>query len=527
MQIDGRLAGNSGSFETEICIIGAGAAGITLARELRNTGVDICLVESGGLTVTAENQDLADGANVGHTYFPLNTTRLRVFGGSTGHWTGWCRPMEAIDFERRDWVPESGWPYGLEELIPFYERAQTIMQIGPYNYLPENWESLSNSPWPFTSRSAGTGQYQSPRIVNRMIQFSPPVRFSEAYGDALFGADNIRVFLDSPVTTINADANGSRIKSVSISPLSGKPFNISAKHFILCAGGLDNARILLLSDEVHNNGLGNQHDLVGRYFMNHTWCEASGIVASMQELQAAFYEYGQTVAKTENGQDVNVQGFFALSRETQAREGILNLSLVPTPRADLRALFTQPKDKDRWFSRLGRAIGGIDQLVSQSVRNTLSRSSEYPVFGLVNEIEQAPNPDSRVTLTHELDVLGQRKLQLDWRMTELDIRSLARGQEILGAELARNGLGRIVAPIDPDSGWPTGQIGNWHHIGTTRMHDSPNKGVVNANCTVHGISNLHVAGSSVFPTAGYCNPTLTIVALAIKLADHLKTQLAA
>jgi len=259
--------------------------------------------------------------------------------------------------------------------------------------------------------------------------------------------------------------------------------------------------------------------------MNHTWCEASGIVASQQELQATFYEYGKTVARSASGPDVEVQGFLALSPQTQAQEGILNLSLVPTPEAHLRALFTQPMDNDGWFSRLGRAIGGIDDLVSQSFRNTISSTADYPVFGLVNEIEQAPNPDSRVTLTDDLDVLGQRKLQLDWRLTDLDIWSVARGQEILGAELARNGHGRIVAPIEPDAGWPTGQIGNWHHIGTTRMHESPSKGVVDANCKVHGISNLHIAGSSVFPTAGYCNPTLTIVALAIKLADHLKSQL--
>jgi choline dehydrogenase-like flavoprotein len=149
-------------------------------------------------------------------------------------------------------------------------------------------------------------------------------------------------------------------------------------------------------------------------------------------------------------------------------------------------------------------------------------------FQLNTRIEQAPNPDSRVTLSTEKDELGVPRANLHWALTELDKRSIRTLHFILGQQIGQAGLGRVklmdYLQDENDYSWPEGTDGGWHHMGTTRMSDDPRQGVVDANCQIHGIQNLYVAGAACYATSAAPNPTLTLVALSLRLSDFLKRQ---
>jgi hypothetical protein len=288
--------------------------------------------------------------------------------------------------------------------------------------------------------------------------------------------------------------------------------------------------VLLVSNRVEKEGLGNRHDLVGRFFMEHPHLESGYFLPSGSHVSIKAYSYSPQRVNNRR-----VSGLVSLTPETLRREKLVGFSAVLMPRslseisqgvASLRVIvralrhWTLPDD---FVKHLGNVIGDIDDVATVAVEK-VSRRREGAVglASLYNRTEQAPNPDSRVTLSNERDPFGKNRVRLAWRLSEIDKRSIRRAHAIIGEELGRAGLGRFHLDLDESPAWPPLLIGGFHHMGTTRMHVDPKRGVVNANCQVHGISNLFVAGSSVFPTSGYTGPTLTIVALALRLADHLK-----
>jgi len=513
MLIDGRDIDNGSVFQTDICIIGAGAAGISIAKELHGTSIDVCLVESGGLIAESDTQSLAGGENVGHPYFDLETTRLRMFGGTTGVWSGWCRPLDAIDFKQRDWIPHSGWPISLVEIEDYYKRAQQICQLGPYEYNPDNW-NLSEAP---------RYDFSNSKLVNRLIQFSPPTRFGEEYRQLLSQSNNTRIFLNSNVLLINTNKEGNHTTDVAARSLNGNQFKIHAKYFIIAAGGIENARLLLLSNSVHKAGLGNSRDVVGRYFMNHFFVTTGGVILSEYKKNDNFYCKHISVIDDKK-RKAKIMGYVNFTEQTQESQNMLNVSFNLLP-SDISSVFLAEENDEQWYSGIGRVFGNIDELTKGAINRLHAKfepSALERIYQLLNIAEQSPNPNSRVTLADTIDELGQRKVRLDWQLQEIDLLSIERGHKVLGAELARLGLGRVVNILEASEGWPAEYIGDWHHMGTTRMHENPLKGAVDADCKLHDVDNLFVAGSSVFPTSGYSNPTLTIVALSIRLADYLK-----
>ena len=523
MFVDFRSLEDGALIECDLCIIGAGAAGITIARELAGLRTQVCLVEAGGLEAEPDVQDIYAGANVGHRYADLDATRLRFFGGTTNHWEGFCAPLAPIDFEVRSWVPYSGWPITRENLDPFYRRAQEICQLGRYAYGAEVWEDLGRKPHDF-----------DPDAVELCFwQQSPPTRFGEVYRTELERARNVKVLLHGNVTNIQPDPGVATIRHVEVRTLDGKRGRVTAKIYVLACGGIENARLLLVSDDVAPGGLGNSHDLVGRFFMDHPHTEPA--VVALDDADALFGVYGQHQLK-----GVPFDPSFCASPVLQEREQVLN------SHAFLFRRMEQPAGvqaaRRLWYEvRQGRVPEDLTEQVWTLVRDLddvavfgYSRivtgerpapSVETPYLSLRSE--QAPNPTSRVTLGHKRDALGLRRIELDWRLTEVDWRTVEVMAKALGAEITRLDLARVRLAdwlLDGTAAWPRGMHGGPHHLGTTRMAADPKAGVVDANSRVHGIDNLYVAGSSVFPTGGCANPTLTIVALALRLADRL-TQL--
>ncbi len=518
MFIDARSLPPGETVDTDVCIVGSGPAGITLAREFAGRPFRTCLVESGGLDFDDKTQSLYKGKNIGLNYYPLEGARLRYFGGTSGAWAGRCRPLEPFDFETREWVPYSGWPLKRSDLDPFYARSQSVCQLGPYEYEPEYWETEKRRRLPF----------KSDRIRTKIFQYSPPTRFGTVYREQLSSAPNVKTLLNGNLVELETTSNAQTVTRARIACLNGKQFWIKAKRFVLACGGIETARILLLSNKIQKAGLGNQYDLVGRFFMDHA-CPKTGLVfPSRSDISFALYDLVQ--------REHHMVASLTLSPETMREEKLLHacITLYGTDIASqskgsraLRYLLNHLRKgevPDEFWRNFRDVITDIEDVAVAGYRKLSGQREDEPVqaYGIEMMIEQQPNPESRVTLSTDRDELGQNRPQLNFQFSDSEKHTLRRTQEILGQELGRAGLGRVKLTLDedPEDAWY--RVMGFHHIGTTRMSDNPKTGVVDTNCRVHGVSNLYIASSSVFPTSGFANPTLTIVTLAIRLADHIK-----
>jgi choline dehydrogenase-like flavoprotein len=539
MIIDARSLPPDEILETDLCIIGAGPAGMTIAREFANQDIRVCLVESGGLESDPDTQSLCDGETIGDPYPDLKEGRRRQFGGTAHAWeapigynqSGWrCLPLDEIDFEQRDWLPHSGWPFSRSHLDPFYQRAHQVCQIGPFTYRVEDWEGAAGRRLPF----------QGDRVVTTMSQYASRTPFTQEYREEISRADTITTLLHATVVEIETDETTRTATRLRVAGLDGKQFWLSARVFVLATGGIENARLLLLSNRQQPTGLGNQHDLVGRFFMERPIISCGMLMPSSQKLfdQTGLYDI------------VSVRGIPVMARvrltdEVMRREHLLNngAQLFPRPQPRQKAAtqairsllksIGRPEKAIDSFKHLNTLIRGGDYLAAAAFWVTLRKfpglhrgdwsflpyeKRRFSMFEVIYQIEQSPDPDNRVMLSTERDRLGLNKAEIHWRLNEIDRRTIQRVKEIWAEEFDKAGLGHLQ--LEPELKFD--KLAMHHHMGTTRMHSDPKQGVVDANGKVHGITNLFITGSSIFPTAGYANPTLTIIALALQLADYLK-----
>jgi choline dehydrogenase-like flavoprotein len=491
--IDAREVARHSTVETNLCIIGAGAAGIAIAREFRDRASRVCLLESGGFTPDGATQRLYGGVSLGQDYFLLSQARTRQFGGSTNCWMGICRPLDADDFEARDWIPHSGWPFDREALLPYYRRAQEVCRLGPFRY---EGAEVSSPLLPQLALNDGD-------VVTRCFHIAP-TRFGEVYRDEITSAANIDTYLYANAVEIEPREGGRAVEHIHVKTLDGNDFRVRPGAVVLATGGIENARLLLASHRVQTAGFGNANDLVGRFFMEHPHTVAGEFIAVDSDRWGLYRQHRRG--------GVGVLGLLTLSEAARRRERLAN--------------FTATVGGER---PLVGFEGGISASAAAFARPRRDAPAEALKFAWSNECEQIPNPESRVKLSHDRDALGMNRVTLTWRLTSQDKSSLRRSHEILARELGRSGIGRMKladALLADDDGWPADVIGGRHHMGTTRMHADPKRGVVDGDGRVHGVENLFVAGSSVFPTSGSANPTLTVVALALRLADHLKARFA-
>lgn len=541
MIIDARSLPAGKVIETDVCVVGAGTAGITLAREFVGKKFRVCLLESGGLEPEPETQALAEGENVGREYFPLGTARARCFGGTATRWDipidgvhlgARLRPLDAIDFEKRDWVPHSGWPFGKTHLDPYYARAQSFCHVEPATFDTKDWERLGGM----------TGLPLNGAGVETVIfKFGSRDVFLQESRNEIMRAENITTYLHANVLEIETDETAQTVTGVRAVCLDGKQLRVKARFYVLATGGIAVPRLLLSSNKVQRAGLGNQNDLVGRFFMEHMHFWSSVFVPSTDVAQksAAFYTQIHSVNA------VPILAKLAVGESAQRREGLLNHCVQLIPRVmskpyhypdngrqpitskgidSFKAITSAvrhgqvPDDCGGHLGNVARDMGDIAKVGFRKLLRSLS--GKRMVFILAHMTEQSPHPDSRVTLSEERDKLGMKRVQLDWRLSPLDIRSGERAQDVMDEELRRAGLGWVNVHHNGDLP-PSDLHGGYHHMGSTRMHTDPKQGVVDETCRVHGVSNLFIAGPSVFPTGGYANPVLTIVALAIRLAEYV------
>ena len=504
MILDAQSLPQDAVVQADICIAGAGAAGMTLARELSGRGLQICLLEGGGFDPEENGQDPYRGEDVGAQQVALHTCRLRYLGGTTNHWSGWCRRLLPEVFQARSWIDE-GWPFDYQTLAPYYELAHRTCQIGANEFDAQvvgDRAGLTTLPLDAT------------RVQSILYQYSPPTRFGSHYRPDLENAADITTYLHANLVNIAMTQNGQAIESFDCVSAAGTPFQVVADTYVIAMGGIENARILLASNRQASKGVGNDNDNVGRYFMEHPHYYFDFFVVLDDQWDVSFYNQfhrGLTVdGSFPNGLDTIYRAALALAPEVCVREQL------PFMACTIGSVYQPEMEPER--------TGAIDV---ERIR-TLMRLAENQgasLYKLELRAEQRPIPDSRITLLEDLDGNGVPRVRMDWRIAEQDRADAQRTMALISAEMARNGLGRVFLTVDDDERFlPTQIVGGCHHMGSTRMNQDPTKGVVDGNCRVHGLDNLYVAGSSVFPTGGYANPTLTLVALAHRLAEHLATE---
>ncbi|WP_194151046.1 FAD-dependent oxidoreductase [Sphingomonas glacialis] len=527
-----------------VCVVGAGPVGIALALRLAELGRDVVLLEAGGTTHDASKQDAYRGTVTDPAlHYPLDEYRERRLGGTSTIWGGRCMPLDPIDFAPRDWIPDSGWPIGPDALAAYYPDANRLCEAGAFAY-------TLDAAFPDVRKPMIAGFAGQHFTSDTLERFSCPTDFGKRYRDRLAQSPRIRVLLGAAVTHIALNADGTAVTGLSVRTDAGATVPIVAQAYVLATGGLETARLLLASRDVQPSGIGNAHDVVGRYYM----CHLAGTIGAFHATGAVWHGYDMAAdgsycrrrlaltAETQTAQRIgNFVARLHHPRIADPAHGASVLSalylgrmLVPAHYrkrlADEGAGGIATTARHAWnIARDPLAVAGfakqmlVDRRLAERKFPSVVVAPKNNVYSLDFHAEQEPQPDSRVTLGEDRDAFGMPRLTVDWRYTRGDVTTVQTALALLSDDLARSGCGRF--DFDPDMVETEmtryGAYGG-HHIGTARMGDDPRRSVVDKDCRVHGIANLHLAGAAVFPTSSQANPTLTAVALALRLADRLQ-----
>lgn len=508
----------------DVCIIGSGAAGMTIAREFLGARWNALVLEGGGEYFEPASQEPYRSSVIGLPHNGIHQGRARAIGGSTTLWAGQALPLTDIDFEAREWVPLSGWPFGKQELAPYYLRAEQVMQLPHASYDLNSWP-----------RPEPPGQYDPELLRLLYSQFAAQPDFAVKYRAAIAGAPNVTLVTHANVTCLEANSEASGIRHVVCRSFRGKTLIARASYYIVCCGGIDSARLLLASRTVEPQGVGNRCDVVGRYFQDHPGVNVGSVLLRDRR---RFRRQLEAFRKGGINHAIKV----AATPEFQRRHRILNVAgeifypqrlddPIAAVKTILRAMRARPV-RGELTAALRRVLREPLQVADAAFRYYAQKrpaSSGVVAPHLGVGCEQLPYANSRILLSEEIDGLGMPKVILDWRVTNMEVRTL----EIFLTALASEWRRLEIADLDPGSctfrGRERGLHGSFadanHHIGTTRMGSDPKVSVTDPQCRVHGYRDLYVASSAVFPTSGFSNPTLTIIALSVRIADEIKSRL--
>ena len=482
----------------DFCICGAGVAGITLALKL-SLKFNVLLIEGGDLDYSEESQQLYKGNITGQRYFTPDITRLRYFGGTSNHWSGWCTPMQEHDFKSKPYVEYSGWPIQRADLEPYLREAEEILDLPvSYDY------SEYSSGWNADKFITASGDLKTLRY-----KWSAPTRFGKKFKTEIENSKNISCFLNANIIDLELNQNLSHLDTLEIKNFSGKSFKIAAKTYVLATGGIENPRILLNANKQLKNGLGNKNDLVGRFFTDHNNKDVGEFILEDTARNGLIKKWSDDWKKNNS--------YFSPSKEFIHRKQILNFGIFIEPN-DSITLKRSFKDKlQHLLCDIDFTQGSIEKIYDKPC----------PVDGTIRVVsEQALNPASRIILSQESDRFGLKRINIDWKQSEIDKTTIQEATICLAEIFAKNSIGRIRIEdwvLTNDLVYPINdEVAGHHHMCTTRMSDSPEKGVVDRNQRVFDINNLYIAGSSVFSNPGHDSPTITIVQMTLRLAKHLE-----
>lgn len=549
MLIDSSSVATSAVIEADICIIGAGPAGISVAREFIGSSLRVVLLESGNFEDDRHIQELGQGA-VNSQYFGANALavgRKRRFGGTPNSWAyttepgdgrryARCLPPEALDFESHADEPSLCWPVSFDQLRPSFEKAQNVWNGGRFDYEVDAW-------------ACGLRPIETPngQLSTRICQHGPNDVFILRYRDDLLSADNLDVYITCTAVALGSKGNSGEVHNLVVAGSDGRTFSVVARTYILACGGVENVQLLLSSEMTQPGKRGNRHDNIGRYVTDHPEFRMGYILPTDSDVyeKIALYDIRRV------GRQM-VSGFLTISTEVKRSEKLLNMSVALTPQRagfgtgahlameSLAASIRRRQASPRIFADIWSIVSSPFDAVAFLRNRKTENYSEYRGgwsrpdadrqqfrrIELWSAFEQTPQRDNRLSLTSDRDWLGRNTLQFDHCWSKVDRENIQRSMTIFTEQIEAAGLGCVQRWADLEGHSRPRFRGLHHPMGGTRMHVDPRLGAVDEDCLVHGLSNVYVAGSSVFTTGvGYANPTLTLLALAMRLADHLKASL--
>lgn len=507
----------------DVCICGAGPAGITLARKLAKS-CTVLLLEAGGMSFSRESQDFYKATTSGVKYFPLDHYRMRHFGGTSAMWGGVCRLLDKEDFESKPYMKYSGWPISKADLDPYIIEAAEILDVN-IEQDSIRYPIKNTGPWPPNFPGLEETEF---RLSHYSNLGGAPTQFGPKYADEVRATENIDCFINAPVVDVRLNDGLGDTEAFVVANNNGGRFIARGRVFIIACGAIENSRILLNANAQQKGGIGNANDLVGRFFCEHPHQHLGEFVFEDEAKKAA----GEDKSFNEEiNSAVKGRHLMPTKKEKLIRE-ILGYSMGLYP-----STVKQSTDDSQSFKARIRSLVCATDFIRDSAETL--KGGTVACYDNVDgyiaiQSEQEPNPESRITLIDEKDPLGNQRLNLNWAFTDLDRKTIKSAAVTAAQQFANSGTGRVrlerwlmddkIDIPDAESKTASNVVGG-HHMCTTRMSESPETGVVDANQKVFGNSNLYMAGSSVFSTAGVSNPTFTIIQMTLRLADHLNRQL--
>lgn len=507
----------------DLCIVGAGAAGLSLAAEFLRGPGRILVLESGLREPDARGDDLNQLENVGLRHDGWREGRVRSLGGTTRAWGGQLIPLRASEIECRPWIPNSGWPLRLEELEPYYRRVERLLRIEGPPYDESAWRHLGVTAPAFDPREFRIRFSQWAGLGRR--------NFAVLWRRELERSENVSVLIDATAVGIRCTSDGSHCETLEVRSRGGRQASIRARSFVIACGGIETARLMLASPTCNGNSVANASGFVGRFFQDHVSYIAGELEPTSRRILQDLFDpryIGATMYS------VKIEPTDAVMR----REGWLNVMghiafQIPDAlgwmelRRILRSLQAGRLELPSWDESIAMLRGSVE-LTRLVLARYLAKRRRSPGAGAVRlliDSEQAPSCDSRVLLDTRIDAFGVPRARLDWRVGDVERRTLTGFASHLAAEFERLGLGRVRLAGAPDFELrdTLGAARDiFHHMGTARMGETARTGVTRADLRCHDVDNLFVAGAAVFPASGIANPTFTALALSLRLADHLK-----
>jgi len=523
MLIDGKNLKNLLRAEADVCILGSGPAGITLARELKSVFSNVVILEAGDETYTQESQDFYKVNSYSNHYRDPSVSRLRFLGGTSNHWLNNTSPFSKIDFEHREWIPNSGWPISLKELQPYYLKASEYVGTKQDGYEKDYWLDYFKTEDIFQPSSQIESSFAKGAI--------PQTRFFEKYGKELIEAPNITIYKNANVVDIEFSAVSNNVQKIFFNSYNDLKHSIEAQYFVMCFGGIENARFMLLFNQKYKNKIGNANDNVGRYFMDHPSIKAANIYTQDKKPFAMLSQnmgdrhvgrfFQLTEKALKDNQTVNIRMPTVESSEYALSDGISSFHIM-------KQAFAQGNIPEKMTSHIANFLSDIDLVAEAIARKSFDSSlfessNAFGGYEVGLMLEQTPHRDNQIRLSNIKDKLGIPTVDIRWELKEIDKKLLWRSLEVFAREVGAHSLGRVKLMKERAVRIFGDQMGfGHHHMGTTRMSHDETNGVVDKNQLVFGTENFYISGCSVFTTGSHVPPTFTIVALSIRLAEHLK-----
>ncbi len=509
----------------DVAIVGTGACGLAMATSFLDKGLRVAVLETGGLHRSAD-AELLTKADVRGTLPVWIRSRARFLGGSTNNWGGNNSPLDAVDFER-DWVPQAQWPIGLDELTPYADAVHDLFHLGPVDFTTSTWQERIPS---LSGRILFEG---SERVGTKLIQRTHVGHLGQSLERLIDAEPRLSVYLHAHVTKIDMSSDEDRITEMSVTSLDkSRTVPVYADHYVL-ATGPENARLLLANQHQNPNGIGNANGQVGKWWIGHV-SSLRGWIEPRADLDWSFYDISDKPVG-----DIRVFGALHVDERVQREEKMLNSAAILEHFAPHRAFNNRARAIASIKGTLGRTSESLEpeplrpELLLNTARDAAAagrlfadekvrtRRGQPRRIGVRNWSEQFPHPDNRVELSEDVDDFGMAKMRVVSNLYPADRNNLRKAFDVLGDEFESFGYGRWISDFPEGDDWPSGAINTSHFMGGTRMSSEPEDGVVDEFCRVHGISNLSIAGGSVFPTAGVSMVTYTAVLLALRTAEKI------